>query len=93
MREDLEVMDCESLARLLGGSLNKREAEARESRLRVMQESPAVVARVAPVDEITALAAALNRLDRSSGRRPRGPEVVFADRWAAAAVMGRGDAF
>jgi hypothetical protein len=92
MREDLEVVeDAESLARLLGGALDQRRAEEREGRLRVMRESRVTVARVVPVDEVTRLAAGLNRLDR----RPDGPpvEVVFVDRWAAAAVMGRGDAF
>jgi cytochrome c5 len=113
MREGLEVaQDADSLARLLGGALDWRRAQARESRLRVMQESGATVARVAPVDEITALAAGLNRFSRAVEEVERegvacfddckvchaevteqAPEVVFADRWAAASVMGRGDAF
>ncbi|WP_327072045.1 hypothetical protein [Kitasatospora sp. NBC_01302] len=90
MRESLETVDgAESLALLLDKALRQRRAQHHTSRLRVMRESCLTVARVAPVDEVTALAAGLNRLDRT----PEDSEVVFTDRWAAAALMGRADAF
>lgn len=83
MREGLETVDDELLARLLGGALDQRAAGAREDRLRVMRESRSTVARLAPADDMTALAAGLNLLGRPAD------EVVFVDRWAAAATMGR----
>lgn len=90
MREDLETVDAELLTRLLGGALDQRAAAGRENRLRVMRESWSTVARLAPADDMTALAAGLNLLRRGSGPVD---DVVFVDRWAAAAVMGRGDGF
>lgn len=92
MREDLETVDAELLARLLGGALDQRAAAGREDRLRVMRESRSTVARLAPADDVTALAAGLNLL----GRGQDGglvDDVVFVDRWAAAATMGRAAGF
>lgn len=92
MREGLEVVDGELLARLLGSALDQRAAASRADRLRVMRESRSTVARVAPTDDMTALAACLNRLDRG----PDGglmDDVVFVDRWAAASAMERRGGF
>lgn len=90
MRESLETVDADWLAQLLGGALDQRAAGDRADRLRVMRESAATVARLAPVDEVTALLAGLNLLERGPDAVE---EVVFVDRWAAAAVMGRADGF
>ncbi|WP_335983165.1 hypothetical protein [Streptomyces sp. CA2R106] len=92
MREGLEVVDDELLAQLIGGTLDQRAAAGHEDRLRVMRESRSTVARVAPADDVTALAAGLNLLGRGPDGGPV-DDVVFVDRWAAAAAMGRGGGF
>lgn len=92
MREELEVVNDELLAQLLGSAFEQRGAANRENRLRVMRESRSTVARAATADDMTALAAGLNLLGRGPDGGPV-DDVVFVDRWAAAAAMGRGDGF
>lgn len=84
--EEVVYVDAEGLADLLGGALRQRQASAAEDRLRVMREDPATLARLAPADDMTALVAELNLVDRGPGS-----EVVFVDRWAAARLTARAD--
>jgi hypothetical protein len=92
MRNGLETVDADLLARLLGGALNQRAETARADRLRVMRENTSTLARLAPADEMTALAAGLNRLGRDADGHSA-DDVVFIDRWAAATTMERASGF
>ncbi|MFD8146133.1 hypothetical protein [Streptomyces sp. NPDC059708] len=51
--------------------------------VQVFATAPATVARVVPLDDLGAVAAALNVLDRGQ------TDVVYVDRWAAAVRTGR----
>ncbi|WP_433860374.1 hypothetical protein [Streptomyces kronopolitis] len=74
------------MAELLQAALQARERETRRGLVQLMATAPATVARVEPVDELGAVAAGLNRLDRDGGS-----SVVYTDRWAAAVRLGRAE--
>ncbi len=52
-------------------------------RLRVLRTAPSTVARVAPLDDLGMVAAALNVLSRQESS-----QVVYTDRWAAGVLAG-----
>ncbi|MFC9233636.1 hypothetical protein ACFTZI_32555 [Streptomyces decoyicus] len=85
-RSEVPEVQEEELAELLKVALQARQREARRGLVQLMATAPATVARVEPVDELGAVAAGLNRLDRD------GSSVVYTDRWAAAVRLGRAEA-